>query len=108
VRRETGPARHERPEIDSLALAAAREAEKVLEAAQARGFLRWEGFLAPLPDALRDGSLADVRRAARLARSAYGPKDSIRDVLPVEFTEALLDSLDRLLRALAKEETGRR
>jgi hypothetical protein len=107
VRRGTGPARHERPEIDTLALAAAREAEKVLEAARVRGLARWEAFLGPLPDVLRDGGLADLRRAARLARSAYGPKDSIRDVLPVESTEALLDSLDRLLRALAKEETRR-
>ena len=107
MRREIGPARHERPEIDSLALAAAREAEKVLEASRARGLVRWEGFLAPLPDVLRDGTLADLRRAARLARSAYGPKDSIRDVLPAESTLALLDSLDRLLRALAQEETGR-
>jgi hypothetical protein len=107
VRREIGPARHERPEIDSLALAAAREAEKVLEASRARGLARWEAFLAPLPDVLRDGTLADLRRAARLARSAYGPKDSIRDVLPAESTLALLDSLDRLLRALAQEETGR-
>jgi hypothetical protein len=37
------------------------------------------------------------------ARSAYGPKDSIREALPAELTEPFLAHLDRLLRALAKD-----
>lgn len=41
------------------------------------------------------------------ARSAYGPKDSIREALPAELTEPLLADLDRLLRALAKDELSR-
>jgi hypothetical protein len=102
-----GPARHQRPEIDSLALAAARTAERVLEAARARGLERWQEFLAPLPDLLRDADLAELRRTARRARAAYGPKDSIRDALPIQATEALLNDLDRLLAALVREEMAR-
>jgi hypothetical protein len=38
------------------------------------------------------------------ARAAYGPKDSIRDALPAELTEPFLESVDRLLKALARRE----
>jgi hypothetical protein len=38
------------------------------------------------------------------ARSAYGPKDSVRDVLPPEATEPFLDALDRLLKALNRRD----
>ena len=102
-----GPARHERPEIDQLALAAARDVDRLLEASRVRNTVRWQEFLAPLPDLLRDGTLADLRRVARRARAAYGPKDSIREALPAEATEPLLDALDRLLAALAREEMAR-
>jgi hypothetical protein len=37
-------------------------------------------------------------------RAAFGPKDSIRDALPAEFTEPLLESVDRLLRILARRD----
>jgi hypothetical protein len=37
-------------------------------------------------------------------RSAYGPKDSIRDALPADVTEPLLDAVDRLLRALDRRD----
>jgi hypothetical protein len=104
---DAGPARHERPEIDRLALDAAREADRLLEAARDRGLSRWEAFLEPLPDSLRDGTLAELRRTARRARAAYGPKDSIRDALPVPAADALLEGLDRLLAALAREELSR-
>jgi hypothetical protein len=102
-----GPARHERPEIDHLALAAARTAERLLEVARARDLTRWREFLSPLPDLLRDAGLAELRRTARRARAAYGPKDSIREALPIQATEDLLDDLDRLLAALAREEAAR-
>ncbi|MGA3058173.1 MAG: hypothetical protein ABSE70_09115 [Candidatus Limnocylindrales bacterium] len=101
--RDAGPARHERPAIDEAALAAARDAEKLLEGAHERGADRWAAFLAEIPDRLRDAAVADLRAVALRARSAYGPKDSIREVLPVELTEPLLADLDRLLRALAKD-----
>jgi hypothetical protein len=103
VPRDTGPARHERPAIDEAALAAARDAEKLLEGARERGAERWAAFLAEVPDRLRDAAIADLRAVALRARSAYGPKDSIREVLPVELTEPFLTDLDRLLRALAKD-----
>jgi hypothetical protein len=104
---QIGPARHEMPEIDQLALKAARDADRLLAAARERGLSRWQEFLEPLPDALRDGSLADLRRTARRTRAAYGPRDSIRDALHVEAADALLEDLDHLLAALAREELAR-
>lgn len=105
--RDAGPARHERPAIDEAALAAARDAEKLLAEASERGAGRWAAFLADIPDRLRDVAVADLRAVAMRARSAYGPKDSIREALPAELTEPLLADLDRLLRALAKDELSR-
>ena len=99
-----GPARHERPVIDEAALVAARAADRLLDDARARGATRWIGFLGPLPDHLRDGDIADLRRIAMRARAAYGPKDSIRDTLSADVTEPFLDAIDRLLRVLAKRE----
>jgi hypothetical protein len=107
VPRDAGPARHERRVIDEAALAAARDAEKLLAEASERGADRWAAFLADIPDRLRDAALADLKAVAMRARSAYGPKDSIREVLPAELTEPLLADLDRLLRALAKDELSK-
>jgi hypothetical protein len=101
--KRTGPARHERPAIDEAALVAARDAEKLLVAARDRGATRWADFMAPVPDLLRDAGLSDLRAVAVRARSAYGPKDSIRDSLPSDLTEPFLADLDRLLKALAKD-----
>lgn len=101
-----GPARHERPAIDDAALAAARHADRLVAAARERGADRWFAFLAPLPDRLRDEELASLRSVAMRARAAYGPKDSVRDVLPPELTEPFLDSIDRLLRELARREVA--
>lgn len=105
--RPRGPARHELPEIDDAALAAARTVDHALAAAREVGNARWADFLAPLPDRLRDGDLADVAAAARRARAAYGPKGSIRDDLPASVTEPVLDAIDRLLRALARRSVHR-
>jgi hypothetical protein len=98
----TGPPRHEVPAIDEAALLAARHADRLLAAAQERGQRRWGDFLAPIPDRLRDGALPELRSVAMKARAAYGPKDSIRDVLPDDLTEPFRDSIDRLLKALAR------
>jgi hypothetical protein len=100
------PARHERPEIDDAALAAARHADRLVAAAGRLGSSRWEAFLAPIPDRLRDDEPAALRRTAQRARAAYGPKDSIRDALPADLTEPFLDSIDRLLRVLARREAA--
>ena len=75
-------------------------------AADEVGLDRWVRFLEPLTDLLRDAPIADVRSAARRARAAFGPKDSIRDALPAEVTEPLLDSIDRLLKAISRWELG--
>jgi hypothetical protein len=99
-----GPARHERPAIDEAALVAARAADRLLDDARARNAARWAAFVEPLPDHLRDGDLADLRRIAMRARAAYGPKDSIRDTLAADVTEPFLEAIDRLLRVLAKRE----
>jgi hypothetical protein len=105
--RGTPPARHEVPEIDICALEAARAADRAHAAARAFGAERWIRYLAPLPDRLRDDPLPQLRGAARLARAAYGPKDSIRDSLPEDVTEPLLKSIDRLLKVIARYEAQR-
>ncbi len=99
-------ARHEHPVIDEAALAAARAADRLLDAARSLGSARWIDYVEPLPDHLRDDGLADLRRAALRARAAYGPKDSIRDVLPAEVTEPFLDAIDRLLKVLARRDVA--
>ena len=99
------PARHELPDIDSAALVAARAADHALREAQAIGADRWVRYLDPLPDHLRDDSLRDLRSTARRARAAFGPKDSIRDMLPADATEPLLRAIDRLLKAIARHDT---
>jgi len=96
----TEPARHELPVIDAAALAAARAADLMLARARELGLERWERHLAPLPDQLRDAPLTGLRTAARRARAAFGPKDSIRDALPADLTEPFLALLDRLIREL--------
>jgi hypothetical protein len=99
-----GPSRHERPAIDEAAMAAARDADHLLEAARALGLQRWGEFLEPLPDQLRDARLPDLRRVALRARAAYGAKESIREHLPANLTEPFLADVDRLLKALARDE----
>lgn len=102
-----GPARHELPEIDAAALTAARWADRLLAAARERGSARWEAFLAPVPERLRDAGVRELRSTALRARAAYGPKDSIRDALPEAVVEPFRDALDLLLKALAREEARR-
>jgi hypothetical protein len=94
------PARHQYPVIDDLGLAAARHADRLLDAARERGHARWIAYLEPLPDRLRDDDLRGLRTAALRSRAAFGPKDSIRDVLPEDLTEPFLESIDRLLREI--------
>ena len=103
-----GPARHERPAIDDAALVAARHADRLVAAARERGLERWSTFLGPLPDRLRDEELPRLRSAALRARAAYGANDSVREVLPSDLTEPFLESIDRLLRELARREAAGR
>jgi hypothetical protein len=98
------PHRHELPEIDLAALEAARAADQALVVAREMGVERWVRYLAPLPDRLRDDPISGLAPLARRARSAYGPKDSIRDALPEEVTEPFLLAIDRLLKVLARHE----
>jgi hypothetical protein len=101
------PARHEVAEIDVTALEAARAADRALAAARDAGAERWYRYLTPIPDRLRDDPIPSLRAVARLTRSAYGPKDSIRDVLSEDVTEPLLKAVDRLLKAIARFEAHR-
>ena len=101
------PARHEVPEVDAAALEAARAADRALAAAREIGNERWERYLTFVPDRLRDDPVPGVRSVARAVRSAYGPKDSIRDVLPEDATEPLLKAVDRLLKVIAHYEAHR-
>jgi hypothetical protein len=100
-----GPARHDIPSIDEAALAAARAADVLLDAARTRGVARWERYLAPIPEALRDGDLRELRAAARSGRSAFGPKDSVLDALPFAPCIVFRDALDVLLKRIARYET---
>ena len=101
------PPRHELPEVDAAALEAARAADRLVAAARDLGADRWLRYLEPLPGRLRDDPLPDLRAASRLARAAYGPKDSVRDQLPAEVTEPFLDRIDRLIRAINRWEANR-
>ena len=92
--------------IDEAALAAARAGDRLVDEARSRGVERWLAYFEPLPDRLRDEDLADLRRTALRARSAYGPKDSVRDVLPGEVTEPFLEAVDKLLKELARRDLG--
>jgi hypothetical protein len=102
------PARHETPEIDAAALDAARAADRLLASAIEAGSERWIRYLAPMPDRFRDDPIPSLRTAARAGRSAFGPKDSIRDALPEAVTEPFLAAIDRLLKLIARWEVHRR
>ena len=130
------PARHELPEIDAAAFAAARVADLLLADARrqaeaspgrtrdsgapadadepprltgsrAPAVERWAGYFQRLPDQLRDEPLPGLVAAARRVRAAYGPKDSVRDTFEPGLTEPLLDTVDRLLKAIARYEAER-
>jgi hypothetical protein len=90
--------------VDEAALAAARRADDVLAAARTGGHARWAAFFERTPDRLRDAPLKELRSVALHARASFGPKDSIRDVLPAEITEPFRLAIDRLLKALARDE----
>jgi len=94
------------PAIDEAALTAARAADRVIGTPRALGADRWVAYFEPLADRLRDDEPRDLRQAALRARAAYGPKDSIRDVLPDEVTEPLLVSIDRLIKQLNRRDYG--
>ena len=49
---------------------------------------------------LRDDQPVALRATAVRCRAAYGPKDSVRDVLPAAVTEPFLESIDRLIRTI--------
>ena len=104
--RNRGPLRHDLPAIDEAALSAARAADRVIGTARDVGADRWVTYFEPLADRLRDDEPHDLRQAALRARAAYGPKDSIRDVLPDEITEPLLVSIDRLIKQLNRRDYG--
>jgi hypothetical protein len=101
------PPRHELPDIDAAALDAARTADRLLAATVESGSERWVRYLAPLPDRLRDDPIPGLRAAARSARAAFGPKDSIRDAVPESVSEPFLAAVDRLLRLIARWEARR-
>jgi hypothetical protein len=101
-----GPARHELPAVDEAGLAAARNADRLVGALRDLGVERWIAYFEPMPERLRDDEPRGLRQVAMRARAAYGPKDSIRDVLPREVTEPFLESIDRLLKQLARRDTG--
>jgi hypothetical protein len=101
------PPRHELPEVDAAALEAARAADRLVSAARDLGADRWLLYFEAMPERLRDDPLPELRAATRLARAAYGPKDSVRDQLPGDVTEPFLDRIDWLIRAINRWEANR-
>ena len=85
-------------------MAAARAAES----AGSPGAARWAAFLEPLPDRLRDAPPGELRSVALRARAAYGPKDSIAEVLPADLAIAFRDAIDDLARVLTRHEAAER
>lgn len=102
-----GLSRHEAPAVDEAALAAARDLDALLAKAREIGAARWEAYLAPYPDLLRDAPPSELRAVVRRVRAAYGPKDSIADVLPWVPCMTLRDDLDNLWRILNRTEAVR-
>lgn len=100
-------ARHQHPTIDEAGLVAARDADKLLAVARELGITRWVAYFDAMPDRLRDDEPTSLRAAATRCRAAYGVKDSVRDALPASVTEPFLDSIDRLLRELNRNEFNR-
>ncbi|MBI3746107.1 MAG: hypothetical protein HY264_06205, partial [Chloroflexi bacterium] len=68
---------------------------------------RWIRYLSAMPDRFRDDPIPSLRATARAGRSAFGPKDSIRDVLPEAATEPFLAAVDRLLKLISRWELHR-
>ena len=101
-----GPARHELPAVDEAGLVAARHVDRLIAAARVLGADRWVAYFEPMADRLRDDEPRSLRQVAMRARAAFGPKDSIRDILPMEVTEPFLESIDRLLKQLNRREVS--
>jgi hypothetical protein len=101
-----GPLRHELTTVDEAGLAAARLVDRVIAAARERGADRWVAYFEPMADRLRDDEPRGLRQVAMRARAAFGPKDSIRDVVPAEITEPFLESIDRLIKQLNRRDAG--
>jgi cytosine/adenosine deaminase-related metal-dependent hydrolase len=101
-----GPTRHELPAIDEAGLAAGRAADRVLAAAIAAGATRWVRYFETIPDRLRDDEPRALRQVALRARAAYGAKESLRDDLPEDVTEPLLEAIDRLIKQLNRRDAG--
>ena len=83
---------------------AARAFDLLLAAARTAGSERWTRFLEPLPDRLRDDDLSALRRTARRCRSAFGPGDSVLEVVPDEVGLRARTAIDDLLRRLSRLE----
>ena len=102
-------ARHELPGLDEAALRAARSFDLLLEAARAARSERWVRFLEPLPDRLRDDDPVALRRTARRCRSAFGPGDSVLEIVPEDAGLLARRAIDDLIRVLARlDATGGR
>ena len=98
--------RHELGAVDEAGLAAARNADRLIAAARSVGADRWVAYFEPMADRLRDDEPRGLRQVALRARAAYGPKDSIRDVLPDDVTQPFLESIDRLLKQLNRRDVA--
>lgn len=108
ARREaTAPGRWEVPGVDAAALDLARRLDGVLPLLSGPAAARWERWLDPLVEPLRDGELRAVGAAVRRVRAAFGVGESVAQALPPAEALALRDAADALLRAIARHEAKR-
>jgi hypothetical protein len=98
------PPRHQVPEVDTPALALAREVRRSVQALRGAERPRWADVLQPLIEPLQDGDLRAVRLAANRVRAAFGVGESIAEDLEKAEGRALRDAADATLRALARYE----
>jgi hypothetical protein len=98
------PARHQLPTLDTAAMAAARAFDVLLDAAREAGSDRWVRYLEPLPDRLRDDDLRALRGTVRRCRSAFGPGDSVLDVVPEDVGLTARRAIDEVIRVLARHD----
>jgi hypothetical protein len=100
--RQAVVARHELPTLDAAALGAARSFDLLLDAAREAGSARWVRYLEPLPDRLRDDDAWALRATVRRCRSAFGPGDSVLDVVPEDVALGARRAIDDVVRVLAR------
>ena len=99
--------RWEDPALDEAALRVALLMRGAVVTLRVGGHERWAAYLEPLVASFEDGDRADLLRAARKARAAYGARDSVLEAWPSPDAIRLRDGLDALLALLERRQATR-